>query len=368
VIIKRGMVRTALSAVFFFVMVSSCLAESPRRTAAVTEPDAPETAPEAVSKAPAAAEPPPEAGHVRCAVIPENPRPGEPVTVWIAPSLSTAGERADAVNSAVLFTAGGKRLSAAPFFAVPQAEGEPPLLAAVLAVPSTSESGFAHIQIGGGGETLAEIPVIIAERTFVSEEIALNQSLTNIRTVPDPRKTAESERLWALLSRTGTDIHGFGNFIPPVTSTRRTSFFGDRRVFIYANGGRDTSIHAGVDFGVPTGTPVFACGPGRVVLASSRVVTGNSVVIEHLPGLYSLYYHLDTIETAEGALVAQGDRIGLSGATGLATGPHLHWEIRVSGENTDPDAFIARPVLDKDAVLAKIGDNTLWNLTVLERR
>jgi murein DD-endopeptidase MepM/ murein hydrolase activator NlpD len=93
-----------------------------------------------------------------------------------------------------------------------------------------------------------------------------------------------------------------------------------------------------------------------VVLARSRIVTGNSVVIEHLPGVYSLYYHLDKIEVTEGAIVNTGALIGLSGATGLATGPHLHWEIRVSGENTDPDAFISRPLLDKDAVLSKMSN------------
>jgi murein DD-endopeptidase MepM/ murein hydrolase activator NlpD len=91
-----------------------------------------------------------------------------------------------------------------------------------------------------------------------------------------------------------------------------------------------------------------------VVLARNRIVTGNSVIIEHLPGVYSLYYHLDSIDAAEGAIVAAGERLGLSGATGLATGPHLHWEIRVSGENTDPDILMARPVLDKDALLSRL--------------
>jgi murein DD-endopeptidase MepM/ murein hydrolase activator NlpD len=139
-----------------------------------------------------------------------------------------------------------------------------------------------------------------------------------------------------------------------VASTRRTSFFGDRRVFKYANGNEDTSIHAGVDYGVPTGTPVSACGPGRVVLARNRIVTGNSVVLEHLPGVYSLYYHLDSIAVNEGVMVDAGTLLGRAGATGLATGPHLHWEIRVAGENTDPDILMARPLLDKDAILAKI--------------
>jgi murein DD-endopeptidase MepM/ murein hydrolase activator NlpD len=285
--------------------------------------------------------------------MPENPRPGDPVTVWLVPPAGT-------IRSAALFTAGGRRLSAGVFFTVYQAAKGQPLMAALLTVPSTAESGEAVIKLEDTNrEASGEIPLVIAERSFVSEVIELNQTLTNIRTVPDPQKTAESERLWAVISRMGQDLYLTGTFVPPVSSTRRTSFFGDRRVFKYSTGGQDTSIHAGVDYGVPTGTPVNACGPGRVVLAASRIVTGNSVIIEHLPGVYSLYYHLDTIEVSEGTIIAAGDRLGLSGATGLATGPHLHWEVRVSGENTDPDTLIARPILDKAAILAKIESGAL---------
>jgi murein DD-endopeptidase MepM/ murein hydrolase activator NlpD len=140
----------------------------------------------------------------------------------------------------------------------------------------------------------------------------------------------------------------------PVNFTRRTSEFGDRRVYRYSSGARDTSIHAGIDFGVPTGTAVNACGPGKVVLARNRIVTGNSVIIEHLPGVYSLYYHLDKITAIEGSVVAAGELIGQSGSTGLSTAPHLHWEIRISGESADPDAFLARPIIDKKSILGII--------------
>jgi murein DD-endopeptidase MepM/ murein hydrolase activator NlpD len=105
-------------------------------------------------------------------------------------------------------------------------------------------------------------------------------------------------------------------------------------------------VHAGIDYGVPTGTPVRACGAGKVALARGRIVTGNSVIIEHLPGVYSIYYHLDKIIAEESVLVNEGDIIGLSGATGLATGPHLHWELRTAAENTDPDILCARALLD----------------------
>jgi murein DD-endopeptidase MepM/ murein hydrolase activator NlpD len=225
---------------------------------------------------------------------------------------------------------------------------------AILTVPSTAAPGPAQVRVEGPQESLNKIPLTIRERDFASEEIVLNQALTQLRTAPDPQKTAEAEQLWAILSKTGTEIYGSGCFSPPVNSTRRTSFFGDRRVFKYAGGKQDTSIHSGIDYGVPTGTPVTVCGPGKVVLARYRIVTGNSVIVEHLPGIYSLYYHLDSISVSEGAVVNAGTVLGKSGATGLATGPHLHWEIRVSGENTDPDVLISRPVLDKETILTKI--------------
>jgi murein DD-endopeptidase MepM/ murein hydrolase activator NlpD len=251
-----------------------------------------------------------------------------------------------------VLTVGGRRLGAAKFFPLPAV---PPCWAALLGVPSTAGIGPARLRIEAGDSLLGELALEITERSFITEEIPLNQANTNIRTQEDPQKTREAELLWAILNRSGTDIYSLGPFIPPLSSTRRTSFFGDRRVFVYTGGGRDRSIHGGVDYGVPTGTPVWACADGKVVLARFRIVTGHSVVMEHLPGVYSLYYHLNSIAVSEGQVLKAGEALGQSGATGLATGPHLHWEIRVSGENTDPDALIAAPVIDRDAILSKLG-------------
>ena len=78
---------------------------------------------------------------------------------------------------------------------------------------------------------------------------------------------------------------------------------------------------------------------GKVVLAEFRISTGWSVVIEHLPGLYSLYYHLSSLNVKEGDRVKSGEKIGLSGSTGLATGPHLHWEVRLNAGAVKPDFF-----------------------------
>ena len=76
------------------------------------------------------------------------------------------------------------------------------------------------------------------------------------------------------------------------------------------------------------------------MLAENRITTGWSIVIEHLPGLYSVYYHLSELGVNEGDMVKQGQLIGKSGATGLATGPHLHWEMRLNGSAILPEFFL----------------------------
>jgi murein DD-endopeptidase MepM/ murein hydrolase activator NlpD len=291
------------------------------------------------------------AQEVRIAVIPDDPRPGDPVTVAAALSPDSL--------YVSLYNGQGRRLSRARFFYYASADEGGTLAAAALAVPSTAGSGAMTLRIErvNGQETVvvAERPLMVADRKFNAEEIPLNQSNTDIRTKPDPEKTAQADELWAILSRTGNTVYDEGPFTPPLpAATRRTSFFGDRRVYVYTTGARDTSIHAGVDYGVPTGTPVKACARGRVALAKFRIATGYSVVLEHLPGLYSVYYHLNAVAVSEGDIVEAGTVIGQSGATGLATGPHLHWEIRVSTENTDPDALAGRAVLDKNLILGKL--------------
>ena len=294
-------------------------------------------------------------------LIPDNARPGEPVTVCCSGLEESAAEAKDAgqgqlqpVLQAVLLDEQGKRLAKAAFFNVPAEEGEEEFAASILAIPSTARPGSGRIYIESRDAVLADLPFTITGRKFTSETILLNQDNTDLRTRQDPQKTAEAEQLWAILSRTNGDIYCAAPFAPPVTSTRRTSFYGDRRVYQYSDGSKDTSIHAGIDYGVPKGTEVRSCAAGKVVLARPRIVTGNSVVLEHLPGIYSLYYHMDRIVVREGAVVEAGTLLGLSGSTGLATGPHLHWEIRVSGENADPDAFLSRAVLDKKDIINKM--------------
>jgi murein DD-endopeptidase MepM/ murein hydrolase activator NlpD len=121
------------------------------------------------------------------------------------------------------------------------------------------------------------------------------------------------------------------NFRAPVAAPP-TDSFGTRRVF----NGKLASIHKGMDFRAATGTPVRAGNSGLVVLARPLYYEGNCVVIDHGLGLFTLSMHLSRIDVGEGQRVATGDRLGLSGATGRVTGPHLHWAVRWKGAYLDP--------------------------------
>jgi hypothetical protein len=122
-----------------------------------------------------------------------------------------------------------------------------------------------------------------------------------------------------------------GNFRPPVSSPQ-SERFGTRRIF----NGTLASNHKGLDFRAPPGTPVRAGNSGVVVLAQPLYYAGNTVIIDHGLGLFTLYMHLSRISVREGQHVTRGQRLGLSGATGRVTGPHLHWAVRWQGAYLDP--------------------------------
>ena len=120
-------------------------------------------------------------------------------------------------------------------------------------------------------------------------------------------------------------------FAPPL-ATEPTPNFGSRSVF----NGQPRSPHAGIDFRSPTGTVVTAPAAGAVVLAGDLYFTGNTVIVDHGAGLYSLFAHLSSMTVGADAVVDRGARLGRVGATGRVTGPHLHWSVRLNGTRVDP--------------------------------
>jgi len=132
------------------------------------------------------------------------------------------------------------------------------------------------------------------------------------------------ERLWQ------------GEFIRPVKEPANSAF-GTRSIF----NGKPRNAHGGADFLSPAGTPIHAPNAGRIVAARPLYFSGNTVIIDHGLGLFSMFAHLSRIDVHEGDRVSEGQLLGNVGATGRVTGPHLHWAVRAAGARVDPLALLA---------------------------
>lgn len=291
-------------------------------------------------------------------VIPSRVQPGDPVVAWYAsPEPLESG-------TAQIQTASGLILSSAAAFFMPPENNGQYLYGFLLAVPQAAAPGRLSVVLKGeysGAAAAAKAFEVSAsldveEKVFAREDIPLDASNTALRTAPDPAKTAESAvfaRIFAL--KDPTALFATGRLVKPIENGwRETAGFGDIRRYIYASGGSDTTRHGGVDIGAKEGTPVLACASGRIVFVARRIVTGITIIIEHLPGFFSIYMHLSAAEVSEGLVVDQGQKIGKVGSTGLSTGPHLHWELRIGDVSVNPYRYLERPLLDKDAVSSKI--------------
>ncbi len=126
---------------------------------------------------------------------------------------------------------------------------------------------------------------------------------------------------------------------PPLEHAPPPRNFGTRRLF----NGETRSAHGGADYRTPTGSPVLAAEGGLVVLAANHFFAGNNVFVDHGGGLLSMYMHLSRIDVKKGQRVKKGDRLGLSGATGRVTGPHLHFGLRWRGAKVDPALLLGDP-------------------------
>jgi murein DD-endopeptidase MepM/ murein hydrolase activator NlpD len=137
------------------------------------------------------------------------------------------------------------------------------------------------------------------------------------------------------LNRVSPDREWSGKFAAPAVA-EISDVFGSQRIF----NGKTSSPHLGLDFRVPSGTPVEAMNDGTVLLARFLYFEGNFVVLDHGQGLLTLYLHLSEFKVKEGDHVKRGQVVGLSGGTGRATGPHLHVAVRWQGTYLDPASVL----------------------------
>ena len=170
-------------------------------------------------------------------------------------------------------------------------------------------------------------------------KISVKLSVGGKFTEPSPGQQKEIQEAQQVkkdyLSRVTPEREWSGPFTTPAEAAI-SDVFGSRRVF----NGKTSSPHLGLDFRVPTGTPVAAMNAGTVLLARPLYFEGNFVVLDHGQGLLTLYLHLSEFKVKEGEQVKRGQEIGLSGGTGRATGPHLHVAVRWEGTYLDPASLI----------------------------
>lgn len=184
--------------------------------------------------------------------------------------------------------------------------------------------------------------VVVRPRAFPVQRLRVSASKEALVRSEDPqlvaRRRREAEEVREARSDPSQRPLWDGPFIWPLQGPIHiTSEYG----LIREVNGRVTGRHSGLDLAAPEGTPVRAANGGRVVLARDHLVTGNTVILDHGWGLFTSYLHLSAILVREGQVVRKGEVIGRVGATGLSTGPHLHWAAWL------PDGFIDPRVLTK---------------------
>jgi hypothetical protein len=179
---------------------------------------------------------------------------------------------------------------------------------------------------GADGKPLAcSLPVTVRAGKFPTERLTVEKQFVQ----PDPeqqkRVEEDQKKMKAIYDTVTPEVLWKGKFILPLKGVSTGGNFGRRRVL----NGEARSPHAGVDFPAAAGTPVYATQSGKVVLAENLYYSGNTVVIDHGFGIYTLYAHLSEIGVHAGDPVEASAEIGKVGATGRVTGPHLHWGLTI---------------------------------------
>jgi hypothetical protein len=182
----------------------------------------------------------------------------------------------------------------------------------------------------------------VGKRDFPVQRLTLPQTMVDLDPEVERRAVAESKQLAALYRTTTPERLWRGRFTKPLGMPEAGTGFGSRRII----NGQPRSPHGGTDFAAPLGTPVVAANDGKVALVAEFFFPGRMVIIDHGLGLYTLYFHLDTTAVVEGERVERGRTIGTVGATGRATGPHLHFGAQLGASRIDPATLLGLELLD----------------------
>jgi murein DD-endopeptidase MepM/ murein hydrolase activator NlpD len=185
------------------------------------------------------------------------------------------------------------------------------------------------------GSHRRSIPFRIVAGTYKTDELKVDSSRVNPNKKNIERAQKEARKIKRIYAKGSLDRLWQSDFQLPMSS-EITSPFGNKRVF----NGQLKSFHNGIDFRARTPSPVFAANSGIVKLAENLFYSGNAIVIDHGTGIFTIYAHLSRIDVTSGQHIKKGQPLGLTGATGRVSGPHLHWGVKVNGIAVNPIQLI----------------------------
>ena len=199
---------------------------------------------------------------------------------------------------------------------------------AIVGIDLDVKPGAYRLTVDPGGES-SELKVL--PKTFRTRRLSVDEAFVTPPASAQARITREAEMMAAAWRASAPERLWATAFVRPVPH-EANSAFGTRSIF----NGKPRNPHGGADFLSPAGTPVAAPAGGRVVIAQDLYYSGNTVIIDHGLGVFSMLAHLSRIDVQAGTSIEAGDRVGLVGATGRVTGPHLHWAVRINDARVDP--------------------------------
>ncbi|TAK06601.1 MAG: M23 family metallopeptidase [Candidatus Manganitrophaceae bacterium] len=180
-------------------------------------------------------------------------------------------------------------------------------------------------------------PIQIVSASFGTETLKLPKAMVDLDPPTLARVEKEQEQFKVIFNKSDDRRLWQEDFIVP-TEGKPMGKFGFRRIM----NGQPRNPHTGEDIGAPLGAPVLASNAGKIIMVGDFYFNGRSIVIDHGLGLFSMYFHLSEVNVTEGETVKKGQTIGAVGQSGRATGPHLHWGVRLNGARVNPFSLIEK--------------------------
>lgn len=226
------------------------------------------------------------------------------------------------------------------FFPDPRLD-EPKGFVGLLGIDLQDEPGTHDLSVelkqGEQSRTLNYSVAVVKEK-FHIEHLTLPKDKVDLDEKAVARWKSEQEQIKTGLASDSQARLWQPGFVEPV-SGRRTGIFGSVRIM----NGQPRNPHNGEDISAPLGTPVAATNDGVVRLTVDHFFSGKGIFLDHGLGFYSMYFHLSEVLVKDGDVVKAGQIVGKVGATGRATGPHLHWGVKLNGARVNPYSLLDLP-------------------------